>query len=130
MVTLFVIVLLYFMKRGYDNVEILNLKNDMRRLNENNGVAILNLESMTTNLYPNPNSYCFDDFDVMTEISKLKYDIATRHIAEREDIKTLEQLFKQYKADETLFKSSTFALINPRPIFPTLPPEAFTASSS
>jgi hypothetical protein len=57
MVTLFVIVVLYFMKSGYDNVEILNLKNDMRRLNENNGVAILNLESMISNLYPNPNSY-------------------------------------------------------------------------
>jgi hypothetical protein len=66
----------------------------------------------------------------MTEISKLKYDIATRHTAEREDIKTLEQLFKQNKADETLFKSSTFALINPHPIFPTLPKGAFTASSS
>jgi len=130
MVTLFVIVVLYFMKSGYDNVEILNLKNDMRRLNENNEVASLNLESMISNLYPNPNSYCFDDFDVMTEISKLKYDIATRHTAEREDIKTLEQLFKQYKADETLFKSSTFALINPHPIFPTLSPEAFTTSSS
>ena len=113
-----------------ESVEILNLKNDMRRLNENNGVAILNLESMISNLYPNPNSYYFDDFDVMTKISKLTYDIARRHTAEREEIQTLEQLFKQYKADETLFKSSTFALINPHPIFPTLPPEAFTASSS
>jgi hypothetical protein len=127
---LIVIVVLYFMKSGYDNVEISNLKNDMRRLNENNGVAILNLKSMISNLYPNPNSYCFNDVDVMTEISKLKDDIATRHTAEREEIKTLEQLFEQYKADETLFKSSTFALINPRPIFPILSPEAFTASSS
>ena len=42
---------------------------------------------MISNLYPNPNSYCFDDVDVMTEISKLKYDIATRHTAEREEKK-------------------------------------------
>ena len=44
-------------------------------------------------------------------------------------MKSLEQSFKQYKQDEALVKSSTFALINPRPILPTLPPEAFTASS-
>ena len=68
--------------------------------------------------------------DVKTEISKLKDDIATRLTAEREEMKSLEQSLKQYKEDEALVKSSTFALINPRPIFPTLPPDAFTASST
>ena len=71
--------------------------------------------------------------DVMTEISKLKDDISALRAAEisklKEEMKSLEQSFKQYKQDEALVKSSTFALINPRPILPTLPPEAFTASS-
>jgi hypothetical protein len=67
---------------------------------------------------------------VTAEISKLKNDIATTRTAEREEMKNLEQLFKQYKEDEALVKSSSFALINPRPIFPTLPQEAFSASSS
>jgi hypothetical protein len=64
------------------------------------------------------------------EISKLKDDMASGLTAEREEIKSLDQFFKQYKEDEALLKLSTFALINPRPIFPSLPPEAFTASSS
>jgi len=63
------------------------------------------------------------------EISKLKDDIATRLTAEREEIKSLEQSLKQYKEDEALVKSSTFALVNPRPIFPILPKGAFTTSS-
>ena len=64
------------------------------------------------------------------EISKLKDDISSTRTAEREEMKKLEQSFKQYKEDEALVKSSTFALINPRPIFPTLPKGAFTASST
>ena len=71
------------------------------------------------------------------EISKLKDDIArlTAEISKSKDdiatgLKSLEELLKEFKEDEALIKSSTFALINPRPIFPTLPPEAFTASSS
>ena len=72
--------------------------------------------------------------DVMTEISKLKDDISALCAAEisklKEEMKSLEQSFKQYKQDEALVKSSTFALINPRPIFPTLPKGAFTASST
>jgi len=72
-----------------------------------------------------------DDIARLTaEISNLKDDITTRLTAEREEMKSLEQSFKKYKEDEALVKSSSFALINPRPIFPTLPQEAFSASSS
>ena len=84
-----------------------------------------------------------------TKISSLKSDIVRltelkksdivncsypdRNISDLQDLKDeiqrSAQIFQQYKEDEALFKSSTFALINPRPIFPTLPPEAFADSS-
>ena len=125
---LFAIVILYFIKSGYDNIEISNLNNDVRRLDENNRVVMLHLESMISDL--NPNSNCNDNVDVMIEISKLKDEIVTRITAEQEETKKLEQLFEQYRADETLFQLSTFALINPRPIFPTLPSVAFDVSKA
>jgi hypothetical protein len=105
----------------------------MRRISENNEIEILSLKV---------NDYA----DLKAEILSLKTDVVRltenkcncsnpeKNITDlqnlRDEIKRSEQLFEQYKEDEALFKSSAFALINPRPIFSTLPPEAFAASSS
>jgi len=105
--------------------EILKLKDDIARL-----TAEISKSKDATDVKTEI-SKLKDDISAThaAEISKLKDDITTRLTAERVEMKSLEQSFKQYKDDEALVKSSTFALINPRPILPTLSPEAFTASS-
>ena len=100
--------------------EISKLKDDIARLTaEISKSKVVSTDGLTSEI-----SKLKDDIARLTaEISKSKDDIAT-------GLKSLEELLKEFKEDEALIKSSTFALINPRPIFPTLPPEAFTASSS